>query len=103
MSFFFFRLFCFPKARAGRNVAWEPETDGWRCCRIPEMAMGWANELMQNETLFLILDGAMILLAVMLLTLFHPALLFPFMGKVGEEKEQIMAERAEQREMREVL
>lgn len=67
------------------------------------MAMGWANELMQNETLFLILDGAMILLAVMLLTLFHPALLFPFMGKVGEEKEQIMAERAEQREMREVL
>ncbi|ROT42928.1 hypothetical protein SODALDRAFT_269840 [Sodiomyces alkalinus F11] len=75
-----------------------------RCIyRIPEMSMGWANELMQNETLFLILDGAMILLAAMLLTVVHPALLFPFMGKVGEEKEQIMAERAEQREMREVL
>jgi len=25
---------------------------------IPEMAMGWGSTLMQNETLFLIFDGA---------------------------------------------
>lgn len=65
--------------------------------------MGWANELMQNETLFLILDGAMIMFAVILLTLFHPALLFPFMGTKQAEKERIMADRAERREMRQVV
>ena len=27
-------------------------------CSIPEMAMGWGSTLMQNETSFLILDGA---------------------------------------------
>ncbi|KAF3349506.1 hypothetical protein VdG2_02352 [Verticillium dahliae VDG2] len=53
-----------------------------RCIyRIPEMQTGWASELMQNETLFLILDGAMILAAVLTLTVFHPAFFFPFLGK----------------------
>lgn len=45
------------------------------------MQTGWASELMQNETLFLILDGAMILAAVLTLTVFHPAFFFPFLGK----------------------
>jgi hypothetical protein len=27
-------------------------------CSIPEMAMGWGSTLMQNETSFLVLDGA---------------------------------------------
>lgn len=45
------------------------------------MAMGWGSSLMQNETLFLILDGAMILLAVTILCAFHPALFFPRLGK----------------------
>lgn len=48
---------------------------------IPEMQMGWASDLMQNETTFLILDGAMILLAVLTLTVFHPCFFFPFLGR----------------------
>lgn len=45
------------------------------------MASGWGSSLMQNETSFLILDGAMILLAVLLLTVIHPAFFFPFLAK----------------------
>lgn len=45
------------------------------------MALGWASELMQNETTFLILDGAMILGAVIILTIFHPHFYFPYLGK----------------------
>ncbi|OLN86956.1 Uncharacterized protein C17G6.02c 2 [Colletotrichum chlorophyti] len=53
-----------------------------RCIyRVPEMAGGWGSDLMQNEVTFLILDGAMILLAVLLLTVFHPAYFFPTLGK----------------------
>lgn len=44
------------------------------------MAMGWGSELQRNEKLFLILDGAMILLSVFSMTAFHPTLFFPFMG-----------------------
>jgi hypothetical protein len=45
------------------------------------MAMGWGSSLMQNETLFLILDGAMIFLAVAILCAFYPARLFPRLGE----------------------
>ncbi|KAH7173351.1 RTA1 like protein-domain-containing protein [Fusarium flagelliforme] len=56
-----------------------------RCIyRIPEMQMGWGSTLMQNETTFLILDGAMILIAVWTLTIFHPYFFFPFLGKKGK-------------------
>ncbi|KAF4953930.1 hypothetical protein FSARC_12286 [Fusarium sarcochroum] len=52
-----------------------------RCVyRIPEMSMGWGSELQKNETLFLILDGGMILLATVSLTIFHPAIYFSSMG-----------------------
>ncbi|KAM0270420.1 hypothetical protein ACHAQH_009455 [Verticillium albo-atrum] len=76
-----------------------------RCIyRIPEMQTGWASELMQNETTFLILDGTMILIAVLTLTTFHPAFFFPFLGKgkgrVPVEEEVMSAE--EQPEMRAV-
>jgi hypothetical protein len=44
-----------------------------RCIyRIPEMSGGWRNEVMQNETDFIILEGAMIVIAVGLLTVIHP-------------------------------
>jgi hypothetical protein len=46
--------------------------------------MGWGSTLMQNETTFLILDGAMILIAVWTLTIFHPYFFFPFLGKKGK-------------------
>ncbi|KAM0424479.1 hypothetical protein ACHAPT_010404 [Fusarium lateritium] len=53
-----------------------------RCIyRIPEMQMGWGSDLMQNETTFLILDGAMILASVLILTIFHPRFYFPFLSK----------------------
>lgn len=51
------------------------------------MQTGWASDLMQNETLFLIFDGTMILLSVLALCIFHPAFFFPFMGTCkGEER-----------------
>ncbi|KAL3455680.1 RTA1 like protein-domain-containing protein [Aspergillus heterothallicus] len=44
-----------------------------RCIyRLPEMAGGWGNPLMQNEVEFLILDGMMIALAVLGLSILHP-------------------------------
>jgi len=53
-----------------------------RCIyRLPEMAGGWGNPLMQNETEFLILDGGMIALATFLLTAFHPAFFFRSMSR----------------------
>lgn len=36
--------------------------------RIPEMASGWGSDIMQNEATFMVFDGAMILIAVLLLT-----------------------------------
>lgn len=48
---------------------------------IPEMALGWGSTLMQNEATFMSLDGAMLMIACGLLTVFHPALFFPYMGK----------------------
>jgi hypothetical protein len=50
------------------------------------MQMGWGSELMQNETTFLVLDGAMILIAVLTLTIFHPYFYFPFISKKGDKK-----------------
>ncbi|EAW07020.1 RTA1 domain-containing protein [Aspergillus clavatus NRRL 1] len=48
-----------------------------RCIyRIPEMAGGWGNPLMQRENEFLVLDGMMIALAVVTLTILHPGFYF---------------------------
>ncbi|OJJ40068.1 hypothetical protein ASPWEDRAFT_100378 [Aspergillus wentii DTO 134E9] len=44
-----------------------------RCIyRIPEMAGGWGNPLMQKEDEFLVLDGMMIAIAVVSFTVCHP-------------------------------
>ncbi|KAI8931314.1 hypothetical protein NX059_011656 [Plenodomus lindquistii] len=49
-----------------------------RCIyRVPEMAGGWGNALMRNEREFLVLDGMMIAIACLVLTVFHPAYWFP--------------------------
>ncbi|PKS12594.1 hypothetical protein jhhlp_000802 [Lomentospora prolificans] len=51
-----------------------------RCIyRLPEMAGGWGNPRMRNETEFLILDGLMIALASATLTIFHPGYFYPYM------------------------
>ncbi|PYI02352.1 RTA1 like protein [Aspergillus sclerotiicarbonarius CBS 121057] len=53
-----------------------------RCIyRIPEMAGGWGNPLMQKENEFLVLDGMMMALAVSLLTIFYPGLFLPSIRK----------------------
>ncbi|KAI7152959.1 RTA1-domain-containing protein [Hortaea werneckii] len=49
-----------------------------RCVyRIPEMSGGWGNDLMRKENEFLILDGMMIAIACILLTVAHPGIFFP--------------------------
>ncbi|PSN75265.1 RTA1-domain-containing protein [Corynespora cassiicola Philippines] len=52
-----------------------------RCVyRIPELTGGWRSELMRNETDFIILEGAMIVMSVFFLTVFHPGFCFPALG-----------------------
>ena len=51
-----------------------------RCVyRIGEMANGWANSIMQDEVDFMVLDGAMVAIATIALTVFHPGWAFPEM------------------------
>ncbi|KAJ5971569.1 uncharacterized protein N7479_001487 [Penicillium vulpinum] len=46
-----------------------------RCIyRLPEMAGGWGNPLMQKENEFLLLDGMMVALACLAFTIFHPGI-----------------------------
>ncbi|KAL4808080.1 RTA1 like protein-domain-containing protein [Aspergillus unguis] len=53
-----------------------------RCIyRIPEMAGGWGNPLMRKESEFLVLDGMMIALAILSLTVFHPSFFLPSLRK----------------------
>lgn len=56
--------------------------------RLPEMAGGWGNPLMQNEKEFLILDGAMVALASILMTVAHPGIFFPAM-RTGSTTKQV--------------
>lgn len=56
-----------------------------RCIfRIGEMATGWGNPIMQNQTDFIVLDGVMITIATLCLTVFHPGLVFPEMQMHGK-------------------
>jgi hypothetical protein len=44
--------------------------------RVAELSQGFDSELAQNETAFLVLEGGMVLGAVILLTTFHPGIAF---------------------------
>lgn len=44
--------------------------------RVVEMAEGWSGALMANETLFFILEGVMVVIAVVILNIFHPGWCF---------------------------
>jgi hypothetical protein len=64
-----------------------------RCIyRIPELTGGWGSELMRDETDFIVLEGVMIVMSVLVLTVFHPGLCFPALGntigknRAGREK-----------------
>lgn len=49
-----------------------------RCVyRIAEMANGWSNPIMQDETDFIALDSVMVMLATLALTVCHPGYCFP--------------------------
>ncbi|KAF3922726.1 hypothetical protein ABW21_db0206508 [Orbilia brochopaga] len=48
-----------------------------RCVyRVAEMTQGWGGKLMSNETYFLSLEGLMVILAVLVLNVFHPGICF---------------------------
>ncbi|KAF3920450.1 hypothetical protein ABW20_dc0105213 [Dactylellina cionopaga] len=48
-----------------------------RCVyRVAELTDGWGGRLMVNETYFLTLEGLMVILAVLLLNVFHPGICF---------------------------
>ncbi|CZT46386.1 related to phospholipid-translocating ATPase [Rhynchosporium secalis] len=50
----------------------------FRCVyRIAEMVGGWANPIMRDEISFIIMEGVMIVVAVLVMTLFHPGYCFP--------------------------
>ena len=70
-----FRIFCFAIGCAFFAVL-------IRCIyRIPEMAGGWGNPRMREETVFLILDGMMCAIASVAFTVCHPGFMFPPMKK----------------------
>lgn len=59
------------------------------------MASGWGSELQKNETTFLVLDGAMVLGACIILTVFHAHFFFPYLSKAKREGEKAAAEGSE--------
>ncbi|EXU96797.1 RTA1 like domain protein [Metarhizium robertsii] len=70
-----------------------------RCIyRIAEMAGGWGNRIMQDEPSFLVLDSSLILVAVYLLTIFHPGIFFPQMANGHREKKAAAAASDAERE-----
>lgn len=53
-----------------------------RCLyRIAEMADGWANPIMRDKAGFIALEGFMIVIAVLAMTIFHPWWCFPQLSK----------------------
>ena len=49
------------------------------------MAGGWGNMVMQNQTLFVLIDGVMCVIAVGVLNAFYPGMLFGISGLVAKE------------------
>ncbi|KAK6335087.1 hypothetical protein TWF718_010528 [Orbilia javanica] len=48
-----------------------------RCVyRVAELAKGWDGPLMTNETYFIVLEGTMVILACLVLNVFHPGICF---------------------------
>lgn len=56
-----------------------------RCVfRIGEMARGWGNPIMQDQTDFIVLDSVMVMIATLCLTAFHPGWMFREMQMHGK-------------------
>ncbi|EGP86973.1 unnamed protein product [Zymoseptoria tritici ST99CH_1A5] len=59
-----------------------------RCLyRIPELVGGWANPIMQHESSFAVLEGGMIVIAVLAFTVCHPGFCFPQTAKSKDSAE----------------
>jgi hypothetical protein len=66
-----------------------------RCVyRIPELTGGWRSEIMRNETEFIILEGVMIVISVLVLTVFHPGYCFPALGNTIGKKSRARREKS---------
>ncbi|KAF2825203.1 RTA1-domain-containing protein [Ophiobolus disseminans] len=66
-----------------------------RCVyRIPELTGGWGSELMRNEAEFIALEGVMIVIAVLALTVFHPGYCFPALGNTLGKKNRTKREKS---------
>lgn len=62
-----------------------------RCIyRVIELSEGWEGELIQNQTIFIVLEGVMVLIAVYALHIGHPA----FLGQPKTEPDSAMTEEA---------
>lgn len=62
-----------------------------RCVyRIAEMVGGWANPIMRDEIGFDIMEGIMIVVAVLALTIFHPGFCFPQLA--GQQRQKALPE-----------
>ncbi|KAF2193908.1 sphingoid long-chain base transporter RSB1 [Zopfia rhizophila CBS 207.26] len=60
-----------------------------RCAyRIPELTDGWRSEIMRNEVEFIVLEGVMIVIAVLALTVFHPGYCFPALADTFGSKKR---------------
>ena len=71
-----------------------------RCAyRIPELLGGWGGELMRIEIEFVILEGAMIVLTVTAMTVFHPGLCFPALGNTMGKKARYAKTSGSEREI----
>lgn len=58
-----------------------------RCVyRIPELAGGWANHIMRDQTGYIVLEGVMIAYATFVQTVFHPGYCFPPLTGRGQKK-----------------
>lgn len=44
--------------------------------RVVELGEGWDGALIKNQTLFIVLEGVMVVIAVLVLNAFHPGLCF---------------------------
>ncbi|KAF2726846.1 RTA1-domain-containing protein [Polyplosphaeria fusca] len=63
-----------------------------RCVyRIPELTSGWGSKLMRNEPEFIALEGVMIVIAVLVLTIFHPGYCFPALASTFGKQKQMSA------------
>jgi hypothetical protein len=66
-----------------------------RCVyRIPELSGGWRSEIMRNEPEFIILEGVMIVISVLVLTVFHPGYCFPALGNTIGKKSKAAREKS---------